>query len=117
MSKEELRIGNYVRLDGFIKIIGIRDNETLVIEGDRFIELVALKPIKLSANLIRNLGFKKKDDEFFLKKSRYNLLKTKSFNGYLFRDGVRVLVELNYVHELQNLYFALTNKELVLSMI
>lgn len=50
--------------------------------------------------------------EATLPKFRYNIYWDKYTDGFLFCDGETVLINFNYVHELQNLVFVLGQREL-----
>lgn len=111
MKANELRIGNYVidNLGGILKIKGVNENSTLS----------HVKGIKLNEEWLFKFCFKKASENFLsikTKKRFSNLeinLKTKRaiiFGLHSFKD----VVFPEYVHELQNLYFALTHEELII---
>lgn len=106
--KNELRIGNWVL---------IHRTEIEMLEGDFSFRDDFYSPIPLTEHWLLKLGFIKSDEWYIL-------------NGYYasfdadyplwfgqqgccqydtIKDGVK------YVHELQNLYFALTNNELTIN--
>lgn len=124
MKATELRIGNIVRCndDGTIfkideitamglTVTVLGGGETTWIEFDQF------EPITLTVKWLTDFGFMKVDDhfenedcwiyilpdcfelEFITKAGRFNLFKP-----------------YQYVHQLQNLYFALTGEELTLTL-
>ena len=97
MKANELRIGNYVydNLGGVLKIKGISLDSTLS----------HIKPIPLT-------------EEWLLK---FGLMSIKTELGFwnngdaiYFSYGFEKSIELKYVHQLQNLYFALTGEELTI---
>jgi len=107
MKANELRIGNYVydNLGGVLKIKGISLDSTLS----------HIKPIPLTEEWLVKLEFiEHMDKNVFIHPSlRY------SDKFKLREDGVIVFVssevyisDCKYVHQLQNLYFALSGKEL-----
>ena len=49
------------------------------------------------------------------KEYRYSLIKKENYDGYLFCDDGNVLRDLEFIHELQNIYFALIVIELKLN--
>lgn len=128
----ELRIGNHVQLDGErvaideISISGqvgciTQDNDWLGVDAnDR------LDPIPITEDLLKELGFEKDDDNIlnvpvFSKDIDGFFIEVKEFNGYdewrvhiddCDRDSVGVL-DLYYLHELENLVFMTTKKELL----
>ncbi len=97
MKANELRIGNYVydNLGGVLKIKGISLDSTLS----------HIKPIPLT-------------EEWLLK---FGLMSIKTELGFwnngdaiYFSYGFEKSIELKYLHQLQNLYFALTGEELTI---
>ncbi len=123
MKANELRIGNYVEYrDERNKVCAILRNH-IKIEGLKgSLSLSDVKPIQLTEEWMLKLGFEK---EFFIddlpiyleKKAR---LETLLLDEYLYvnkrmpEEPWTTLRKIKYVHELQNLYFALTGEELTL---
>jgi hypothetical protein len=123
MKANELRIGNIVEYneDGVIFTVtetslnGIRvtnDEETTWIEIDQF------SGIKLTEDWLLRAGFvvEHKGNElngfysvYTLNSITYNTIHGWWING---KQHLEYPVPLNYVHQLQNLYFALTGQEL-----
>ena len=120
-----LRIGNYYN--------SVKFNQPVKCHLTDFYELCAasdgatddppineiFEPIRLTEQILINFGFEvsKTTDKFFTK---YNNIGISTANDkFIFIQGnfvcLLILTELKYVHELQNLYFALTGNELVLS--
>lgn len=106
MTASELRIGNYVfdNLGGILKI--------KVVSEDSY--LIHIKPIPLSEEWLLKFGFENCINGWW---SRNELLNVK-----LKEDGTEIYLHgsdtnlanypIDYVHQLQNLYFALTGLEL-----
>ena len=120
MKAEYLRIGNYV-YDGkeaiAIDIISLRymvDNKGIEI----------FKPIPLLDEWLDKLGFKKEFDgcystektAFPIWRNIHNNVVGLKWNEFYAGTGgvIKSVVHLKHVHQLQNLYFALTGKELVI---
>ena len=108
MKPQELKIGNWVNseYDGECEL-GLRMLE-------RFIgEIEHLNPIPLTEEWLLKFGFEYEHDHnsdtFIFYKENVKII----FNNISF-DFVfdKSEIELKYVHQLQNLFFALTNKEL-----
>lgn len=112
MKISELRIGNWVT-DGFgncVKVTGIiSENNTSGYKTE------TLKPIPLTAELLAKIGFEeciypnggcmvRRDDKYFV------------FSGLGDAESYGFEVKLKYLHQLQNLYHALTGEELTVSM-
>lgn len=117
MKPTELRIGNYLYCDKayLTRVKGVNEKEILV--NTLFVE--SIDPIPLAEHWLLKLGFEKtKANEYFIDKPtvlgiRFNQIgKTRAI---VFRtQSVEVSPICEYVHQLQNLYFALTGEELIL---
>jgi len=118
MNHKELRIGNLltVKYTKQIKedfITEIKGYDIVRIEENDF-NTLNYEPIPLTEEWLLKFGFK------HIKDNWYNLFANQNtFNVYVFDEmGFRVKIVsqsicvLQYVHQLQNLYFALTNEEL-----
>ena len=126
MKASELRIGNLVNYNegGIFKVIGIYkfgidcedEIETTYMEYENF------KPIPLTAEWFLKLGFKKEKSDIptfskvfgsFIEDDYEHCLIINldaDDNLYTIVNGVKLI--LKYVHQLQNLYHALTLEEL-----
>jgi len=125
MKVEELRIGNLIystALDINISIYGIcydeEYNKYSIEVQDEFNDLVtAFEPIPLTEEWLLKFGF------IIHNRSWLELTEDMRLE-YLENEGLKICIEttysllydnlkhIKYVHQLQNLYFALTNKEL-----
>jgi hypothetical protein len=120
MKANELRIGNWF----------IEKDEVKQFDGD-FYHLLECNPIILSQHWLEKLGFKKNDKNRWVKeKSHYAIFYFEYYstgeNNSMWRiqyhdtdygnneyhDCHQWGERIKYVHQLQNLYFALTGKEL-----
>ena len=123
MKAQELRIGNYVICYNVnIKVSSINDvylcNETD--KGGQY-KISDVEPILLTEEWLLKFGFNK-DDEKYTKKAGhlydwddYSVEKSNTFEDWCFTNVMQhefIITEIKYVHSLQNLYFALTGKEL-----
>jgi len=120
MKSNELRIGNWIKSDPYGSemewIIYPEDMSKICIADDDSI----YKPIPLTEEWLLKFGFyQEKDDDYILDfsdkyafyVSQYNSL----FKFYLDTDTCVIeLFHIKHVHQLQNLYFALTNEELTI---
>jgi hypothetical protein len=116
MKAKELRIGNYVysnewaiksySVDGFINIIKNIDN---------------YKPIPLTEEWLVKFGFyygeSKEDGYLWLKCKMGDMYVRPSYLGgfywgFDYNNEIHNQNNIKHVHQLQNLYFALTNKQL-----
>lgn len=113
IKPEELRIGNCVVGDGDAK-------KRLVIVGFDELEYAHLfSPIPLTEEWLLKFGFKKEDEYNFIKELRLGYkLRVEAVEGlYSVRinsgDSIGYInSRIKHVHQLQNLYFALTGKEI-----
>jgi hypothetical protein len=113
MKANELRIGNYVK--------GIGHNIAWLVEGiekdyiytsDHWRLLSSFEGMPLTEEELINLGLKKVSDRVFMKGDFG--VELGFFNFFLIKvDGHVLRIGNNeHVHQLQNLYFALTGEEL-----
>lgn len=116
MKANELRIGNYVEIAQYPN-----DREIIKLDSgnaiDQSIKLNA-KPIPLTEEWLVKFGFEKLTDvKDGFKTTSYS---HKKYSFIIYFDGERLSVnfwqgnEKKYIHQLQNLYFALTGEELKL---
>ena len=118
MRANELRIGNYINEDilGDSIISSIHKNFIEVGIGHNIgamtytLNYTSIKPIQLTEEWLLDFGFEKDELGWFFKENDYC-----SF-GLFFKDNEWLFyisdTKIKYVHQLQNLYFALTNNEL-----
>lgn len=116
IQKNELRIGNYVDFNGELaKISQLWDKEAMFKCGDSDL-YENLKAILLTEELLLKCGFKKRDrgigwDKFIMGDIEITLAPTNKGKIPAYHiKGEYVFIQA--LHKLQNLYFALTNKEL-----
>ena len=117
MKPIELRIGNYVsNQTGGLKDIPIGEPHQIEIIDFPWAELYV--PILLTEQWLKDFGFEQ-DCNWFNKwgeNFRFKMcMNDKSVWTEIYYDGhyTHIEVDIKYVHQLQNLYFALTNKELI----
>ena len=108
IKANELRIGNLVKDDDLYYEVDI----TVLLDIDSF------EPIDITEEWLLKLGFKKQAKTYWI--SLYSLKAELHFEVYI-KDMVLYLKSDNsnfifdpikYIHQLQNLYFALTGEEL-----
>ena len=115
MKANELRIGNYVKLKGTDKPFKVFRIDTT--ESSTF---TTAEPIPITEEKLMQLGFKYNESikhwfinwgingvEFIKFDEHYSL--------FSFQLGTGKYKVLEHIHQLQNLYFALTGEELVLT--
>jgi len=119
MNVNELRIGNYVLRDSYYPIqvesiidygINLRGGDSYGVYADEKLE--DIKPIPLTEEWLLKFGFTKYSYGFQNK----ILIRHPHKDCYEIRisDNLGYL-DIKYVHQLQNLYFALTHQELTLN--
>mgnify|MGYP000976602942 CR=1 FL=1 len=110
MKASELRIGNLV-LDAFGDICDIDFIRICNVEK------MKLQPIPITEEWLLKFGFRK--DGMYYENAHLQLSKIISKNGYdcycTDLDFSVFMTELEHIHQLQNLYFALTGEELTLN--
>jgi len=125
MKTNELRIGNYVYAghgDFPMYVTSIFDNEVYLDfpgnEGDFWEERHEdLKPIPLTEDILLKCGLERKKFGFtsYIVKNgwfKYSFVLTIWDDGRLFYDWIGGNIEVKYLHQLMNLHFSLTGKEL-----
>jgi len=123
LKASELRIGNLLKLENknvlvrWVKPEKIDTIELGVNYPSAIVDLERLKPIPLTEEWLVKLGFIENKKWFY--KSNFllgylstddNLQAEWKFGG---TEGGWNLINIKYVHQLQNIYFALTSDELV----
>lgn len=128
ISIKDLRVGNLVgRLlktypDNIFEVLEV--GETLkVVEGEEkyFFDYRDLEPIPLTEEWLVKLGFANEDykDGYYGKTAKsqsliYDFVVKIEDWGIFYELKGNLIVTIDSVHQLQNLYFALTNQELTL---
>jgi hypothetical protein len=110
MKNTELRIGNLVEIYGKVeKVVDVMCDcvNTLNIEGAHY---GLVNPIPLTEEWLLNFGFIKNSTSWtnWEKPTAVKEVRVSIHNKYLFYNGRMI----KFIHQLQNLYFALTGEEL-----
>lgn len=121
MRAIELKLGNYITSNGILcRVISIDRNgviaESVKFRGERF--TANIEPIPLTEKWLVKFGFEKTDEY----DAKHEVLKLRGFADYSLKHKLLEIVgqypwyniKIEHVHELQNLYFALTGNELKL---
>ena len=108
MKANELRLGNYVLDRG--RVIICECHHFSMLESyykDDF------KPIPLTEEWLLKFGFEPKGTEpIMFTNGRYNYFPSSKYFGNTRNNGGLIHSNVRHVHQLQNLYFALTGEEL-----
>jgi hypothetical protein len=112
MKSTDLRIGNLI----------LKNNEIYEISSLFFVDLhdgtirennnYVIKPIPITEEWLLKFGFKKHLTEDTYPTFAKNMLNWN--DGILYLIGYGFINHINYLHQLQNLYFALTGVELII---
>jgi hypothetical protein len=124
MKTNELRIGNYLNgKRGHVIVSEIRTNNSVKIHNNTssFYVGICLTPIEITKEWLLKLGF-----EYSNFYNNYKIKAGEYFNSVRYDDedcewcynndnsdaGCYYVTSIKYIHELQNLYFALNGEEL-----
>jgi hypothetical protein len=124
---QELRVGNAVKFGSHILTVdGVLPNEcwsskSTTLQGQYIVAFKetldkifpwAITPVPLFEHRVLTLGYRSLMDDFYILDNV--LLKKKSNSHFLYQTAHQQIIELRTVHRLQNLFFALTGKEICL---
>jgi hypothetical protein len=130
INAKELRIGNWVKdADGDFKVLGIEHDANkywIGINKGTSVNAVAIEPIELTEDVLIKIGLKKIEnpdklfdiyeyDEYFFcwDGNEIHAVGVETYNGDIVPDGlINFAWHIKYLHQLQNLFFALTGEEL-----
>lgn len=114
LRAEDFRIGNIISLAGKPIRISFSTLEKLCFPELSKYQIFkgVYQPIKLTEDILLKCGFIKDEFDNWENETRLGLYKPDDFDGYLSIWGDSTVGECYYLHQLQNLYFALTGKEL-----
>lgn len=119
MKANELRLGNWVKVEFDYEVVKAINETTLWCalggKGEGCMQLHSdVSPIFLDERWLLKLGFVSNayQDRYELKNVHIECNKT---NGFLELYYLKTGIDIKYVHQLQNLYFALTGEELTIN--
>lgn len=122
MRVNELRIGNLLRdkvSKTELKVIELTEKDIITYVIDRSLFPLkngwGIEPILLTEEWLLNFGFV--PNGFSMVKGEFDVeiwLESEIGHTFKWNDFV-ISISLKYVHQLQNLYFALTNEELIIN--
>lgn len=131
IEARELRIGNYLKpikdsQDDFIEVVEVYV-ESFYCEDSAGIIFIStnneIEPIPLTEEWLLNFGFNVDDSlldppntpngNFWIDYIKDNVVISMPFFEFNYNE-TEANIEIKYVHQLQNLYFALTNEELTI---
>lgn len=111
MNASELRIGNWVygALDQPYKV-----NVTILSALEANVYYVS--PIPITPEILEAAGFETVRGELYKINGYWYDLKDKTFGSFAIENGEPIAENIKSLHQLQNLYFALTGEELTVNM-
>lgn len=122
MEAKNLRIGNWVCENALVESeawhqqvigIGIKDEDDILVANGDIYKAKELHPIPLDENWLKKYSFEHFDNgAFALEGSIYTVEYIRNHWHLLYRSNHVIAQPFKYVHELQNLFFALTGTEL-----
>ena len=122
MNPKELRIGNYVNSENGIGKIECIEKTRVCVDNDKltYTPISVIKPILLTEDWLVKFDFTLVEEYRCFDISLGDNLYLSILNCIEFQIGaglewISIKDKIKYVHQLQNLYFALTGKELKLS--
>jgi hypothetical protein len=119
MKASELRIGNWVSnyKDTPTQILEWTGNEAYLTKGRKAYGIKTSSPIPLTEDWLVRFGFEKIEEEEFEIELLSNRISV-NISHWTYQIGYSIYwtneIEIQHVHQLQNLYFALTGEELEL---
>jgi hypothetical protein len=114
MNPTDLRIGNLVLIGKEVNILELVDFADIYENNT----IIHFEPIPLTEEWLLNMGFDKAINGWFCSKEYLWLMQNKLNNQWFANvNGIGNIdcKRIDYVHSLQNLYFALTGEELTFS--
>ena len=116
MEAKELKLGNFVKLihgeKPFNVVLSINEEYISVDEITfDYTERIEVEPIEITKDWLLKFGFKRSENDSWFDKDFISISKSNNVSIFL-KEWFKLDVKIKYVHELQNLYFALTKKEL-----
>lgn len=125
MESKELRIGNILREKhtGDKLVVLELTNDRITFDYKTFTTWQA-EPIPLTEEILLKCGFVKSENSLFFHKETSPVQFVISLNTYtiyfkyegLYQPMLEIPSKLKYLHQLQNLYFALTGQELEIKL-
>jgi hypothetical protein len=117
MKATELRIGNWVNgefINGEFLL-----SQIFRIDGND--DCSGLEPIPLTTKLLEKCGFIKDDELFDTWTEKYHVALNINFDLRWYDDGFKFMnvapnLPIKHLHQLQNLYYALTGEELQINL-
>lgn len=117
MESKEFRIGNLLKYDDgtIVEVLTVSSRDIVVKRFPQPLNISVLHPIPLTPEILEKAGFY--HSENWQKTWWFNKSISINFhNDKLYYNDMQRAIELQSVHQLQNLYFALTGEELEINL-
>jgi hypothetical protein len=120
MKANELRIGNYVNAE--VNLLSLQIHKLMPADiVDVSKGIVEIYPIPLTEEIFKKCGFELKDNNYTINIDGWlSIGIDKDDNGVIledcFKSSITPSLYIFYLHQLQNLYHALTNEELEINL-
>ena len=122
IKAKDLRIGNYIynpvqKINFKVDLVTlsniINDNLKKSTKDEKYY----YQPIELTEDILLKCGFEKSNTIFFIEEYlKFDIIRHDTENFYRLMKYSNGFRWFKYLHQLQNLYFALTNKELEIKL-
>lgn len=107
METTELRIGNYFQ---WKSIASMGRGIDRITHGQQIMDYISFKEgVPLTEDWLLKFGFEKEENGYY-KSNRHHIVVNET--GFYYRVPGTTLTRIDFIHQLQNLYFALTGTEL-----
>jgi len=125
MEAKELRIGNYLKTDrecqdDYVEVVEIyNENYFCTCSAGLNYQKEHVKPIPLTEEWLVRFGFEidfyggQGNVTYYAKKGKFKLYSIEDDKSYQYDWTKNMFVMIKNVHQLQNLYYSLTQKELI----
>lgn len=111
METNEIRVGNiFIGYDDKPFVWGLKEFSFIEPDVAISIDEIIKSPVELDEEILIKVGFEKLCNEFSYKGTCFEKYKKEFF--YSAGEGLKLSKDIKYIHQLQNLYFALTGTEL-----
>jgi hypothetical protein len=109
----ELRVGNRIKYNNReAKIISIHEAGILSLSSGVNADLKNIRPIKLSDELLLRYGFIRNNEGTYKHNHRELTEVFHTLDEFFFRFDGKFIASCKYLHELQNIFFALYKQEI-----
>jgi hypothetical protein len=111
----ELRTGNKLLYENrIVEVMGIHKSGRVNLDPDGYIDQNELMPAPLNREWLMEFGFDETAREVYQHRQLTEIFST--LNEYFFRYDGKIIATCKYVHELQNIFFALYKEEIKLKV-